>query len=287
MPDPKQSEEYHIALTTSAGEISASVTVPTGFVPITHIVPLMRSLGERAQELEITAIHTSQNESISCRQGCAACCRMLVPVSPLEALALRQRIENLPEHKRTALIKRVASIRQKLNEHGLLGRLTQLAETNRQLTDEDMDPINWAYYQLRLPCAFLEDENCTIYEDRPAACRELLVTSPAEECRDMSSPTLRPVPIPLRISTVLSLLWSKLSHGPVRLIPLPVALDWAERHASDCQQSWTGIELLNLALEQAWQFLSQAGSSPHTKGPGTKTFPPSPSSSRSSPAQAP
>ena len=34
-----------------------------------------------------------------------------------------------------------------------------------------------------MPAPFLEEESCSIHPDRPMACREYLVTSPAENCR--------------------------------------------------------------------------------------------------------
>ncbi|MBH0179097.1 MAG: AMP-binding protein [Nitrospira sp.] len=45
-------ERYEIALNTRAGRLTTAVDVPTAFVPVTAIVPLMRRLGEEAQALK-------------------------------------------------------------------------------------------------------------------------------------------------------------------------------------------------------------------------------------------
>ena len=45
-------EQFEIALNTPAGRLTSTVEVPTGFVPVSAIVPLMRRLGEEAQSLE-------------------------------------------------------------------------------------------------------------------------------------------------------------------------------------------------------------------------------------------
>ncbi|HBH79533.1 MAG TPA: zinc/iron-chelating domain-containing protein, partial [Nitrospira sp.] len=74
------SERFEIALNTSAGQITTAVDVPTGFVPVTSIVPLMRRLGEEAQALEVARVG-EEGKVPSCQKGCAACCRMLVPLS--------------------------------------------------------------------------------------------------------------------------------------------------------------------------------------------------------------
>ncbi len=69
-------ERFDIALSTPAGRLTTALDVPTGFVPITAIVPVTRRLGEEAMQLEERRAK-EQGRSISCRMGCAACCRMI------------------------------------------------------------------------------------------------------------------------------------------------------------------------------------------------------------------
>lgn len=252
----KPSETFRLSLPTPAGDLQAEISVPTSFIPVSDIVPLMRSLGEQALQLEEAKVQQA-GHTISCRKGCGACCRVLVPVSPPEAFTLKKRFEQLPAPHRDRVLHRLSTIKNTLNKAGLLGRLVQLSETRTQLSDEDMEPINQAYYAQRLPCIFLEDEACSIYEFRPAACREYLVTSPAEFCQDMTDPAVKPVSVPFRIATVLSLMWAKLTGGPARLIPLPVALDWADRHADENKSYKTGGTLLEMGLEKILGFLRQ------------------------------
>jgi Fe-S-cluster containining protein len=240
---------------TPAGALTLAMEAPTAFIPITAIVPAMHAMGERAMDLEVEG-GRARGEHISCRMGCAACCRMLVPVSAPEALALKDLIECLPAERRQALSQRIDHVQERLEEEGLLEELQVIAETDRQLSDEEMEPVNRAYYNLRIPCPFLENEVCSIYEYRPAACRELLVTTPAEFCQDFATNPVQAIPVPLRMSTVLGMLWSQLSGGPVRFIPLPVALPWARRHAETGSRTWPGVQILEHALEQVYRFLS-------------------------------
>ncbi len=125
------------------------------------------------------------------------------------------------------------------------------------MSDEAIEPLNRAYYALRMPCPFLDNETCSIYADRPAACRELAVTSPATECQDMTTPTVQPVPVAVRLSTALSLLWADLTGTAPRLIPLPLAVDWARRHKEEQTNQWTGTELFEKAMDKIWRYLSQ------------------------------
>ncbi len=216
----------------------------------------MRSLGEQAHQLAIDQT-TRTGATISCQKGCAACCRMMIPLAPPEALALRTIVEALPSSKREPLLERFQAAQRTLREAGLEEELQRLAFSEDQGTDEELEPLNQAYYGLRIPCPFLEDEVCSIYEQRPSACRELLVTSPAELCQDLIRNPVHPIPAPFRIGTVLSKLWADCCQGPIRLIPLPIALDWAKARESRTTQTWAGPELLRRALDAAAQFLQR------------------------------
>ena len=182
----------------------------------------------------------------------------MVAVSPPEAFSLAEMMATLPVVHRRRIEDRLAATRERLAEAGLLPALQDLAESTTQQNDESSDPVNRAYYALRLPCIFLEDGMCSIYEHRPSACREHLVTSPAELCQDTAKNPVTELSIPLRAGTVLSILWADLMGGPVRLIPLPIMFEWVERHRSMLEQTWNGLDLFDQALEGLGKFLKQA-----------------------------
>ena len=249
-------ERFEVALNTPAGRLTTAIDVPTGFIPITSIVPLTRRLGDEAAELEVQQV-IAAGQAISCRKGCAACCRMLVPLSAPEAFALREYVEQLPTEQRIHIRNRLVDTKDHLKREGLWDRLTEVSAASRPIPDEELDPINQSYYALRIPCPYLEDETCSIYEARPAACRELLVTSAADLCQDMVQNPITPLPISMRMGSILALLWGTLTSSPPRLIPLPMALEWAERHEEESRKTWHGSSLLDQVLDNMWRFLSQ------------------------------
>ncbi len=249
-------EHFEISLQTPSGEVSTAIGVPTSFVPITAILPLMRGLGEEVQKLELTRVHEA-GHTLSCHKGCAACCRMLVPISAPEAFALASRMDRLEQPERERLLSKLDLAQQQLARAGVLQQLSALAESPDPISDEAIEPLNRAYYALRMPCPFLENEVCSIYDDRPAACRELAVTSPATDCQDMTRQTIRPVPVAVRISTALSLLWADLTGTAPRLIPLPLAVDWAKRHQGEQAGRWAGTEIFERAIDTIGRYLSQ------------------------------
>jgi Fe-S-cluster containining protein len=257
MMTPPTTERFEIALNTSAGQITTAVAVPTGFVPVTAIVPLIRRLGEEAQALEV-ARSVEAGQPPSCHKGCAACCRQLVPLSAPEAFALGEWVRSCSTEQQGRIAARFAEAKSRLLSQGLWQRLSELCNAPEQPNDEALEVVNREYYALRLPCPFLEEEACTIYEARPAACRELLVSSPPERCDDLINNRVDPISSPILVSTVLGLLWQELRKAPTRLIPLPVALDWVNGHEQENKYTWKGVELLDHALDKTWRFLSQS-----------------------------
>ena len=88
---PSSTERLNLTITTTSGDLQAQVDVPTNLIPITNIVPMIRSLGDQAQDLEV-ANTLQTGKTISCQKGCAACCRQMIPISPPEAFALVEAI---------------------------------------------------------------------------------------------------------------------------------------------------------------------------------------------------
>jgi hypothetical protein len=81
------------------------------------------------------------------------------------------------------------------------------------------------YFALGIPCPFLEDESCSIYADRPLACREYLVSSEPANCSRPEAAAVAVIEVPRRLSMLLfDLSAEDLPDGPAWL-PLALALD--------------------------------------------------------------
>ena len=251
---PSSTERLNLSIETTSGEMHAQVDVPTGFIPMSDIVPVLRSLGEQAQALEVS--NTLQSgKTISCQKGCGACCRQMIPVSPPEAFVLIDGLHSLPPDQQERIRQKLNDTKAQLRSAGLLGPLQGLADSPHQHSDDELESFNRAYYALRLPCIFLEDEACSIYAHRPAGCRSHLVTSPPELCQDMVNNPIEELHVPLRAGTVLSILWSDLTKGPVRLMPLPIAFEWAEQHQDLNTRTWNGSNLFHKSMDGLATFL--------------------------------
>src|SRR5205085_4531682 len=85
---------------------------------------------------------------------------------------------------------------------------------DESLTKEQARDVARRYFGLGLVCPFLEDDACGIYEERPFVCRQYLVTSPAELCRDPFNNPVEVIPMPIAAATALLNTASELSAAP-------------------------------------------------------------------------
>ncbi len=195
-----------LRLTVGDLRIVHPITVPTGPVAAADVVPALQGL--------VNAVVTAAEagKAISCRKGCGACCRQLVPISRTEAERLMVTVASLPPERRTTLEARFAAAEAAL----------AAADLKERKGRPDRD-LSTAYFALGIPCPFLEEESCSIHPDRPLVCREYLVTSPAELCAGPAQEGVTPVPVPK-----VSLAARGLQDEREDWFPLALLMDWAK-----------------------------------------------------------
>jgi Fe-S-cluster containining protein len=210
-----------LRLTVGDLRVVHPITVPSGPVPAADVMPALQGLVNAVVEA------AEAGQSISCRKGCGACCRQLVPVSRTEGERLLALIEAMPRERRATLHARFTTAEAALDGAGLTER--------GQKSDREM---SLAYFALRLPCPFLEEESCSIHPDRPLVCREYLVTSPAELCAGPAQEGVTPVAVPK-----VSMAARSLQEEGEDWFPLALLMRWARtRPRSDVRRTgpeWT------------------------------------------------
>ncbi len=165
-----------------------------------------------------------QGRHLSCRAGCGACCRQLVPIAPSEAHQLAQMLATFPEPRRAVIAQRFAAARAKLEQAGLW---EQLADMGAIAGGPDATRISLAYFALGIACPFLEDESCSIHPERPLACREYLVSSDPVHCADPAQQHIDPIAVPAHLATGFALAEG---NGTLRYLALSTLLDWLARN---------------------------------------------------------
>lgn len=232
------------SLTVGEQRLELALCVPAGPTRLDDLMPLLQILSD---ELVCTAEEKAAREGtpVSCRKGCGACCRQLVPISPVEARHVAALVRSLPPERQAVIRARFAQARQRLEAAGMWQKLLAREAWSPSAVSE----LGLEYFRLGIPCPFLEEEACSIHPQRPLTCREYLVTSPAEHCAAPSAETIRCLPLPGKV-WVAAMRCEPTAVGESRSspylpwVPLIQALDWAEQQpppaAEQTGRNWCG-----------------------------------------------
>src|ERR1039458_6815857 len=132
------------------GEFKATAIVPAGQTNLTQILPVLQSLDSSLID-GVTAQLAASGLKVSCKAGCGACCRQMVPLTIFEAEALAAWIRTLPESRQRELASRFHEALFKIAAAGLIDPMANerwLAET------ESARQLALDYLYQRVPCPF-------------------------------------------------------------------------------------------------------------------------------------
>jgi Fe-S-cluster containining protein len=222
-----------------AGEmVQFTVALPTGPAVWEDLLPFMRSLIKVGSE--ITQEHfTARGKAISCRAGCGICCRQRVPLLKFEAHRLKKLIDDMPEPRRSTVLARFQAAQKRIDEAGE----SVAWETSGPFDIKEERIRGNNYFRLLIPCPFLENESCSIYEERPLRCREYLVTSPAENCGEPQQDRIDVLPLSLDVFFTALNLSIEPEFDQAPCLPLTDLVDWTMARPPSTP-SRTGPELL-------------------------------------------
>jgi Fe-S-cluster containining protein len=227
MSDPATPQQMLVAdleLKIGGRDLAVRLPVPTGSTSLRGVLPALRVLmaGLTGVAVELAA---DEGRQVSCRAGCGACCRQLVPIAGDEAYQLAALIEALPLPRRSTILARFAAARAQLEAAGLWTGLARMAE----ITDsKSATALGLGYFAEHIACPFLEDEACSIHPERPLACREYLVSSDPANCADPGGAGVVPIKLDRRLATAVARTGTG-GSGP-RYVALVALLDWVLLH---------------------------------------------------------
>ena len=227
-----------------AATMEIAFTAPAGHCPPQAVLPYVQRFADQVTDRAVAGVEAA-GLRISCAKGCGACCRQMVPVSPVEALHLAAVVEALSPERAAAVRTRFAAARATMEAAGI---------TPAGHPDDDKLPYRaygLAYFRTGVPCPFLEDESCSIHPDRPLVCREYLATSPPVACGVLGSGEVRKVAMPVRVWNVFAR--SSSPDGKAEWMPLIEALSFAAQSPNSTSDR-TGpqhIEAFLKALSQS------------------------------------
>jgi Fe-S-cluster containining protein len=228
--DPGEMRTATVDLTVAGRKVHFQLDVPAGPTPPIELLPIFRSLTDTFVRIAVENAE-ADSQTISCRKGCGACCRQLVPISEIEVESIRRLVDELPPPGRREIVARFEKAVKQLEASGLLAAL----RASDHVTREDIRSLGTAYFEQGIPCPFLEDESCSIHPDRPLSCREYLVTSPAANCTKPSAESIRCVTMPAKISRAVRHLDAGKPNRSATWIPMILALEWPRNNQDNAK----------------------------------------------------
>lgn len=229
------------ALKIQGVKIETCAELPEGRVSPAVLLPILQGLSDKITDLVVTSANR-MGKPPSCREGCGACCRQPVPITAVEARAIAQWLGQQPEQRQAVLRERFRQAAARLEESGIAQEFRRPA---RDSGSEAMHELGLRYFELGIPCPFLENERCTIHEIRPLRCREYLVVSSAEHCAQPRAQEIVGIKPPLLLSQKLEA-WDVNGDPQARAWLLLTMLDeWLSQHpAQQDRPHRTAPELL-------------------------------------------
>lgn len=213
---------------------------------LADIVPPARTVSTKLALAMLEKLRRD-GKTVPCCKGCSACCSFLIPLSVPEVFRLRQEVLAMPASRGGAVLQSCLSAAKRI-----------LDNKTSDFNAEELIQINgptqisrlgkW-YTSLKLSCPFLSDGLCTIYLQRPTACREYIVTGSAQLCKAEWTDESQVVPMPINILDALAQLASELEQSSVEAVVLPLALPWSQENLERDRHRWPAITMVERFVE--------------------------------------
>ena len=212
------------------------LTIPAKPVKPRRMLPVFQKI---TNEIVARGIERTEaaGKAISCTDRCASCCRQPLLISEAEAYHLAELIASMPEPRRSTIGGRFADGVAHFGGMKWFERFDEISREALAGPSEELGKkfvaLLTEYIDQRIPCPFLEDESCSIYESRPLVCREYLVTSPAENCANPRPSNIEKLPISGEASKAFAALCKTSNSKDPSSLLLIRLLEFAETHADN------------------------------------------------------
>lgn len=246
-----------VKLNIGGEPLEMEMTVPAQPVKPHRMLPVFQQMSNAFVDMSIKAVEAT-GEKISCKKGCGACCSQPVPISEVEVYQIAELVESMPEPRRSEIKARFARGVEHFKKINWFDRMQSLAtlpapkDPNYQR--KEVIDLAMEYFYENIPCPFLEEGSCSIHPDRPLACREYLVTTPAENCSKPTAQTVSVMNLLVKPSVSVRALGRTQNSAELAMLPLIRALEFAstypERFAEKTGERWAAEFFSRLAHQE-------------------------------------
>ena len=215
--------------------------VVEGQARLADIVPAARKLSTKLV-LAVLSKLSKDGKFVPCRKGCSACCNYLIPLSVPEVFRLWQEVLTMPPARGRAIVQSCLEAAKKI-----LNNMPENLETNdptKTNVQIEASRLSKWYSGLELSCPFLSDGRCTIYQQRPMACREHIVTGSVLLCEAQATDESQVIQMSVSIIECLSRLAAELEQSSIEVVMLPLALPWVQGNLVRCERKWSAVTMV-------------------------------------------
>src|SRR5436190_10743894 len=110
-----------VELTIGDRRMAANLSVPDRLMHLSELLPIVQRVSDAIVDAEV-ATTAALGRHVSCKMGCGACCRQLVPITEVEARQIARLVAEMPDARRGEIRARFAAARERLEAAGLSQR---------------------------------------------------------------------------------------------------------------------------------------------------------------------
>lgn len=212
---------------------------------LSDIVPLARTISTK-QALTVLDSLSMNGQSVPCCKGCSACCNYLIPLSVPEVFCLREELLAMSADYSNRILQSCLDTAKRLldNKPPIFS-----SKTSSKSARSRIGRIGKWYAGLKLACPFLSDRLCILYEQRPIACREHIVTGSSVSCKIGQRGEPNVVPIPVSILEAVCQLTAELENLDKEAIMMPLAFAWAGDNLPRADRTWPAVAMVTRFVE--------------------------------------
>lgn len=242
---PYSGEIVRLGIKVFGKELDFAINVTGREAALSDIVPAARKISNKITNAIVQGLN-EDDINVPCRKGCCSCCSSLIPMPVPEVFRMREELLSMPNKSSNRILRRsinsAVRILKKTNRSEYLKDFSKPGKNN-------VNDLNKWYGELHEVCPLLSGGVCLLYEQRPIACREHIVTGTADLCRQdkLSKPNV----VSMRVSVVEALgeMAGEIEGTEVEAIMLPFAQAWVQDNLWRAERKWPAMEMVKVFTE--------------------------------------
>ena len=245
-----------ISIPVGGEDFEISISYSARHAKLSELTSVCRKISDMIIS-RVREYYKSSTEKIACQNGCDACCHYMVPLSSAEAFSLNDDIAAMSRNKKRNAVRNMILTARRILEH----HVPKLAvEKSDHSEDSILGEMSDFYKMLKPACPFLEYQSCQIYEKRPLACREHLVSGNISGCKSGETGVAKVIEIPISLAEVLNNVSNYFEGTDSESIILPITLVWCDMHEDRALRTYPAEVLVSTLTK----FIRQAAAKTKT-----------------------